>query len=83
MTKDESLRLQQAEIARLRDEITVDEQRVADLMGDVQRQGLENEKLRDLLRDVVDMVDGPCLRVFDGVTDRDIGSEIREALGDE
>ena len=52
MTKDETIRLQQAEIDRLRDEITVDEQRVADLMGDVQRQGLENEKLRDLLEEI-------------------------------
>ena len=52
MTKDESIRLQQAEIDRLRDEITVDEQRVADLMGDVQRQGLEIEKLHDLLQEI-------------------------------
>ena len=52
MTKDESIRLQQAENARLRDEITVDEQRVADLMDDLNKAGHEIEKLRELLSEV-------------------------------
>ena len=39
-------------IARLRDEITVDEQRVADLMDDLNKAGHEIEKLRELLSEV-------------------------------
>jgi uncharacterized protein YigA (DUF484 family) len=52
MTKDRTIALQAAEIQRLRDEITVDEQRVADLMGDVHRQDAEIDKLRDLLLEI-------------------------------